>query len=634
MPVWDIDCCIKYFRVGISGAMLLLMVSACSGPDSENPRQELLQHDSRVQASTSPQAPEQKRMDGKATLPEWLPQGDDDTWTMPAKNYASTRYSSLQQINKDNVQQLQLAWSYATGLTPGHEGAPLFVDETVYIITPYPNTVVALALDGSKKWEYKPTTHQESQGMACCDVVNRGLVYQDGRLFFNTLDNHAIALNAKTGEEIWKTRVGDLKRGETMTMAPLVVKGKMLVGNSGGEMGVRGWLKALDIRDGTLLWTAYSTGPDKEVLIGEEFKPFYQQDQGKDLGVSSWPPDLWKIGGGTVWGWLSYDPELDLIYYGTGNPGPWNPDIRPGDNKWTLTVFARRPADGRAMWAYQVEPHDLYDYDGVNESLLLDLPVNGKQRKTLVRPERNGHVYVMDRGTGEVLSANTYVPVNVTDGVDLNTGQLRKIKEKRPGTNKTVHNICPAAPGGKDWQPSAFSPRTGLIYMPHNNLCMDMLGTQANYIAGTPYVGSEVKMFAGPGGHRGVYSAWDPVAGKKAWSINERFPVWSGTLATAGDVVFYGTMDRWFKALDANDGKLLWQFRLGSGIVGQPVTFRDKQGQQYVAIFAGVGGWSGAIVSGGLDARDGTAALGFANAMKDLPAHTDKGGQLYVFKLP
>lgn len=553
---------------------------------------------------------------------------------MPAKNYASTRYSSLQQINKDNVQQLQLAWSYATGLTPGHEGAPLFVDETVYIITPYPNTVVALALDGSKKWEYKPTTHQESQGMACCDVVNRGLVYQDGRLFFNTLDNHAIALNAKTGEEIWKTRVGDLKRGETMTMAPLVVKGKMLVGNSGGEMGVRGWLKALDIRDGTLLWTAYSTGPDKEVLIGEEFKPFYKQDQGKDLGVSSWPPDLWKIGGGTVWGWLSYDPELDLIYYGTGNPGPWNPDIRPGDNKWTLTVFARRPADGRAMWAYQVEPHDLYDYDGVNESLLLDLPVNGKQRKTLVRPERNGHVYVMDRGTGEVLSANTYVPVNVTDGVDLNTGQLRKIKEKRPGTNKTVHNICPAAPGGKDWQPSAFSPRTGLIYMPHNNLCMDMLGTQANYIAGTPYVGSDVKMFAGPGGHRGVYSAWDPVAGKKAWSINERFPVWSGTLATAGDVVFYGTMDRWFKALDANDGKLLWQFRLGSGIVGQPVTFRDKQGQQYVAIFAGVGGWSGAIVSGGLDARDGTAALGFANAMKDLPAHTDKGGQLYVFKLP
>jgi PQQ-dependent dehydrogenase (methanol/ethanol family) len=569
-----------------------------------------------------------------ASHPEWVPKQDDDAWTMPAKNYASTRYSGLNQINKDNVQQLQLAWSYATGLTPGHEAAPIFIDETLYIITPYPNTVVALGLDGSKKWEYKPTTHQESQGMACCDVVNRGMVYQDGKLFFNTLDNHAISLDAKTGKEIWKTRVGDLKRGETMTMAPLVVKGKMLIGNSGGEMGVRGWLKALDINSGKLLWTAYSTGPDKDVLIGEDFKPFYKQDQGKDLGINTWPPSLWEIGGGTVWGWLSYDPELDLIYYGTGNPGPWNPDMRPGDNKWTLTVFARHPEDGRAKWAYQIEPHDLYDYDGVNESLLLDMPVNGQQRKTLVRPERNGYVYVMDRGTGEVLSAETFVPVNVSDGVDLKTGELRKIKEKRPGTNKMVHNICPAAPGGKDWQPSAFSPRTGLIYIPHNNLCMDMLGIKANYIAGTPYVGADVKMFAGPGGHRGAYSAWDPVAAKKVWSIKEKFPVWSGTLATAGDVVFYGTMDRWFKALDAISGKLLWQFRVGSGIVGQPVTFRDKQGQQYVAIFAGVGGWSGAIVSGGLDGRDGSAALGFVNAMKDLPEHTDKGGQLYVFKLP
>ncbi|MGY1487874.1 methanol/ethanol family PQQ-dependent dehydrogenase [Methylobacillus pratensis] len=581
----------------------------------------------------TPEVTQENGLHNKSTSPAWLDSEEDGQWTMPAKNYASTRYSGLEQINRDNVKDLKLAWTFSTGLTPGHEAAPVFVDDTLYVVTPYPNTVYALALDGSKKWEYKPDTHQESQGMACCDVVNRGLVHADGKLFFNTLDNHAIALEAATGKELWKTRVGDLKRGETMTMAPLVVKGKMLVGNSGGEMGVRGWLKALDTQTGELLWTAYSTGPDKEVLIGEDFRPFYPQDQGKDLGASSWPPEMWKIGGGTVWGWLSYDPELDLVYYGTGNPGPWNPDFRPGDNKWTLTVFARRPDDGSAIWAYQIEPHDLYDYDGVNESLLLDLPINGEQRKVLVRPERNGHVYVMDRASGEVLSANTYVPVNVTEGVDLKTGQLRKVKDKRPGTNKTVHNICPAAPGGKDWQPSAYSPRTGLIYMPHNNLCMDMHGTQANYIAGTPYVGSDVKMFAGPGGHRGVYTAWDPVAGGKVWSIKEDFPVWSGTVATAGDIVFYGTMDRWFKAVDAKTGELLWKFRVGSGIVGQPVTFQDKDGKQYVAIFSGVGGWSGAIVSGGLDARDGTAALGFANAMKDLPQHTDKGGQLYVFSL-
>jgi PQQ-dependent dehydrogenase (methanol/ethanol family) len=569
-----------------------------------------------------------------SAVPSWLKQAENGEWSMPAKDYASTRFSGLDEITVDNVKDLKLAWTFSTGVTPGHEAAPVMVDDTLFVITPFPNTVYALDLNGGKKWEYTPPTARESQGLACCDVVNRGLVYSDGKIFFNTLDNHAVALDAKTGKELWRTRVGELERGETMTMAPLVVKGKMLVGNSGGEMGVRGWLKALDINTGKLLWTAYSTGPDHEVLIGDEFKAFYPQDNGKDLGVKTWPPDLWKIGGGTVWGWLSYDPELDLVYYGTGNPGPWNPDLRKGDNKWTLTVFARRPDSGSAIWAYQIEPHDLYDYDGVNESLLMDIPVNGEQRKVLVRPERNGHVYVMDRVTGEVLSAETFTHVNVTNGVDLETGLLRKVEDKATGTHKTVSNICPAAPGGKDWQPSAYSPHTGYVYIPHNNLCMDMRGTQANYIAGTPYVGADVKMFAGPGGHRGAFTAWDPVSAQQVWSIKEKFPVWSGTVATAGNVVFYGTMDRMFKAVDAQSGELLWQHRLGSGIVGQPVTFKGSDNKQYVAILAGVGGWAGGIVSGGLDARDGTAALGFANAMKDLPEHTGKGGQLYVFSLP
>jgi PQQ-dependent dehydrogenase (methanol/ethanol family) len=399
-------------------------------------------------------------------------------------------------------------------------------------------------------------------------------------------------------------------------------------------MGVRGWVTALATDNGQVAWKAYSTGPDADVLIGPNFKPFYPQDQGKDLGVSTWPPDAWQIGGGTVWGWISYDPELNLIYYGTGNPGPWNADQRPGDNKWTSGIFARNPDNGEARWFYQWSPHDIHDYDGINENLLLDMPVNGQMRKVLVRPERNGYLYVLDRTTGEVLSATPYVHITSTTGVDLESGRLIYAEDKKPEIGKVVRDICPAAPGAKDWQPSAFSPQTGLLYMPHNNLCMDWEEVEVSYIAGTPFVGTNVKMYAGPGGHRGEFTAWDPVAAKKVWGIKETFPVWSGTLATAGGVVFYGTMEGWFKAVHARTGEELWRFKAGSGIIGQPITYRGPDGKQYVAVLAGVGGWAGAIVAAGLDPRDATAALGFVNAMADLPAHTTKGGMLYVFALP
>jgi lanthanide-dependent methanol dehydrogenase len=408
----------------------------------------------------------------------------------------------------------------------------------------------------------------------------------------------------------------------------------VLVGNSGGELGVRGWLTALDAKSGQIAWRAYSTGPDSEVLIGPEFKPFYSQDQGKDLGVKTWPPEAWKIGGGNVWGWISYDPELDLVYYGTGNPGPWNPDQRPGDNKWTAGIFARKPDTGQARWFYQWTHHDLHDYDGVNENVLLDLEIGGKPRKVLVHPERNGYVYVMDRASGEVLSATPFVRITTSTGVDLKSGRLQHNPKTEPKPGKVIRDICPASPGAKDWQPSAWSPRTRLLYLPHQNLCQDAETFEASYIAGTPYVGADVKMKAGPGGHRGEFTAWDPVAAKKAWSVQERFPVWSGALATAGDVVFYGTMEGWFKALDAKSGALLWQFKTASGIIGQPVSFSAPDGKQYVAVLSGVGGWAGAVVSADLDARDGSAALGFANAMKDLGQHTGKGGMLYVFSLP
>jgi PQQ-dependent dehydrogenase (methanol/ethanol family) len=563
-------------------------------------------------------------------------QPDDGQWTMPAKNYASTRFSTLDQINTGNAKNLKLAWTFSTGMTHGHEAAPIVVNNTMYVITPYPNTLFALDLTkpgAPLKWQYDPHPVPASQGVACCDVVNRGGAYYNGKIYYNTLDMQTVAVDANTGKEVWKTKLGDINQGETMTMAPIVAKGVVLVGNSGGEMGIRGWFAGLDAATGKVLWKAYGTGPDKDVLIGASFKPFYADQRGKDLGVNTWQGEQWKIGGVGAWGWVSYDPDLDLFYYGTSNPGPWNPDQRPGDNKWSCTIFARRPETGEAVWAYQIFPHDDHDYDGVNENILLDLTINGRARKVLAHADRDGYVYIIDRATGEVISANTFGFVNTSEGVDLKTGRIKVVDAKKTGF-KTTRDMCPAPPGAKDWQPSSFSLKTGLIYIPHNNLCYEMQGTQANYIAGTPYVGANVRIYAGPGGNRGEFTAWDPVAGKAVWKIKEDFPAWSGTVVTAGNVVFYGTMDGWFKALDATNGNLLWQFKVGSGIIGQPIAYKGPDGKEYVAVLAGVGGWAGAIVSGGLNPVDGTAALGFVNAMTDLPKHTTKGGMLYVFSLP
>jgi PQQ-dependent dehydrogenase (methanol/ethanol family) len=572
-----------------------------------------------------------------ATVPAAAAPPEDGQWTMPAKNYAATRYSGLDEINGGNVKRLQVAFTFSTGTEHGQEAAPIVADNTMYIVTPYPNIVFALDLTkpgAPIKWSYQPRPAAASQGVACCDVVNRGAVYSDGKVFFNTLDDNTIALDAKTGRVLWKTKLGDINTGETITMAPLVVKGKVLVGDSGGELGVRGWLTALDADSGKIAWRAYATGPDKDVLIGSDFHSFYPSDNGADLGVKTWPTDAWKTGGGTMWGWIAYDPELDLIYSGTANPGPWNQEQRPGDNKWTTTLFARNPATGAAKWALQYNPHDEHDYDGINEQILVDMNVDGKPRKVLLHPDRNGHLYVVDRGSGEIVSAQPYGYINSTLGIDLKTGRPTMNPEKLTKVGTVVRDICPTASGLKDWNPSAFSPQTGLMYIPHENLCMDWKSTQVSYIAGTPFVGAEVVTKAGPGGNRGEFTAWDPVAGKAAWTIKEDLPLWSGAMATAGGLVFYGTMDGWFKAVNAKTGELEWQFKTGSGIVGQPVAYKGPDGHEYVAILSGVGGWAGAIVSGDLDSRDPTGALGFTGVMADLKSKTATGGTLYVFALP
>jgi lanthanide-dependent methanol dehydrogenase len=558
-------------------------------------------------------------------------------WPTPAGDFANTRFSQLKDIDAANIGGLKLSFAFSTGMVRGHEAAPIVTDNTMYIVTPYPNALLALALDvpGTPlRWKYEPLPNSSSQGVACCDAVNRGATYADGRIFFNTLDAQTIAVDAATGKELWRVRLGDIGHGESMTMAPVVVNGKVLVGNSGGEFGVRGWLTALDAATGKIVWKAYSTGPDSDVLIGSDFKPFYPAERGKDLGVRTWTPDTWQHGGGTVWGWISYDPELNLIFYGTANPGPWNPEQRQGDNKWTAGIFARNPDTGAAKWFYQTSPHDLYDYDAVNENVLIDLNINGQTRKVLAHPDRNGYLYVIDRATGEVISANAFVHVNTIDNIDLKTGRPHYVPDKKPVPGQVVRDICPHAAGGKDWQPSAYSPITHYLYIPHQNMCQDEEAIQANYIAGTPFVGANLKMYAGPGGNRGVFSAWDVAAGRSVWEIKENFPVWSGALATAGGLVFYGTMEGWFKALDARSGKLLWQFKAGSGIIGQPVAYRGPDGKQYIAVLAGVGGWAGGVVSGDLDTRDASAGDGWGNGMSDLPQYTQKGGTLYVFSLP
>jgi lanthanide-dependent methanol dehydrogenase len=557
-------------------------------------------------------------------------------WTLPGRDYANTRYSPLGQITAENAKNLQVAWTFSTGINRGHEGTPLVVNNTMYVVTPHPNNVYAIDLtkaDGPLKWSYQPPTDPAARGVACCDVVNRGASYADGKIVFNRLDNVTVALDAETGKVEWQTKLGDIGRGETMTMAPLIVGKRVFVGNSGGEMGVRGWITALDLGNGKVIWQAYNSGPDEDVKIGPRFKPFYDWLRGKDLGVKSWPTDQWQRGGGSVWGWISYDPELDLIYYGSGNPGVWNPDMRPGDNLWSTTTFARDPATGEAVWAYPTTPHDEWDYDNINEHIPLDLVLDGKPRKVLVQFGRTGYVYMYDRATGELLSAPTFQYQNWSKGIDMTTGRPIEVPEKNTHQGVNVTNICPAATGAKDQQPAAFSLKTRLFYSPGTNLCMDYKAMETGYIAGTPYLGAEVIMYAGPGGHRGEFFAWDPAAGKKVWAIPEKFPVWTGTLVTGGDVAFYGTLDGWAKAVNARTGEVLWKFKTGSGLIGNFMTYLGPDGKQYVAVYSGVGGWAGAVALG-LSPSDPTGALGFVNAMRDLPKYTAPGGMLYVFALP
>ena len=559
-------------------------------------------------------------------------------WVQPTGNYANHRYSKLAHIDKANVGDLQVAWTFSTGVLRGHEGGPLVIGDTMYIHTPFPNNVFALDLNDNGRiiWKYEPKQDPDTIPVMCCDTVNRGVAYGEGKIILHQADTTVVALDAATGEVIWKVANGDPKIGETGTSAPLIVKDKVMIGISGGEFGVRGSLTAYNLESGEREWRAYSMGPDSDILVDPQKTTHLGKPVGADSGINTWEGDQWKIGGGTTWGWYSYDPELDLVYYGTGNPSTWNPAQRPGDNRWSMTIFARDPDDGMAKWAYQMTPHDEWDFDGINEMILADLDMGGTTRKTLVHFDRNGFGYTLDRETGELLVAEKFDPaVNWATHVDMDTGRpqvVSKYSTDQNGEDVNTTGVCPAALGSKDQQPAAYSPDTGLFYVPTNHVCMDYEPFRVSYTAGQPYVGATLAMYPAPGGnHMGNFIAWDAAKGKIVWSNPELFSVWSGALATAGGVVFYGTLEGYLKAVDANTGRELYSFKTPSGIIGNVNTYMHG-GKQYVAVLSGVGGWAGIGLAAGLtEPSDGLGAVGGYAALAN---YTQLGGQLTVFALP
>jgi lanthanide-dependent methanol dehydrogenase len=587
-----------------------------------------------------------------------------DNWAAPRGDYTNQAYSKLTQINQGNVKNLKAAWTFATGVNRGHEGSPLVIGNMMYVHTAFPNNIYALDLNDNQKivWSYFPKQDPSVQAVLCCDNVSRGLGYGDGKIFLQQNDGTLVALDAKSGKKLWDAKITDPKVGATNTNAPHVIKDKVLTGCSGAEFGVRCFIAAYTL-DGKLAWKAYSTGPDAEVLIGKDFNkdtPLYSalsvyedvnggNKQGgsfkkidtaklkggeKDLGVKTWlkpqaVKDGWQHGGGSVWGWWPYDPKTNLVYYGTGNPSVWNPDVRPGDNKWSMTVFARDLNTGVARWGMQMTPHDEWDYDGINEVILFD---NGGKTYAW-HHDRNGFAYTWQADNGVLVAAEKVHPfVNWATDIDKKSGVPNKLATASTHQDYNAKGVCPAALGTKDQQPASYSPKTGLIYSPLNHVCMTYEPVESKYVAGQPWVGATLTMFAGPDGVMGGFAAYDPMTNKKAWYNKEKFSAWGGSLNTASDLVFYGTLDRWFKALDAKTGKELWKFQVGSGVIGNAFTYTNG-GKQHVGVLSGIGGWAGVAMNLGL--TNPTDALGAAGGYAELTKYNAApgGGALTVFSL-
>jgi alcohol dehydrogenase (cytochrome c) len=491
--------------------------------------------------------------------------GDVLTYGM---GYGQQRYSSLLQINRDNVKSLVPVWAYSLADTQGNEGFPLIKDGVMYA-TSHNATVALDARTGRQLWKIPVDYPAETPRVVCCGIVNRGAAIFEGKLYRGTLDAHVIALDAASGKEIWRTKSIDFKDGYSFTGAPLVADGIVMIGVSGADYGVRGFVEGYDAQTGKRLWRTY--------IIPEPGEP----------GSETWKGggDAWKRGGGGAWITGSYDPELNVTYWGTSNAAPYNAAVRPGDNLFTSSVLAIDPRTGAIKWHYQFSPNDPFDYDSISEMVLAD--VDGK--KVLIHADKNGFLYVIDRTSGEPIAANTFVDdVNWADRIDLETGRpvvTDVYKNAVAGQEVTVY---PSAFGAKNWSPMAYSPESNLVFINTLKIGMKIKAVEPQYRAGTLYLGVELAMVHAADGVAGETRAMNPMTGEVVWKNSADIPRYGGLLSTAGGLVFSGAQTGEFEALDAKTGKTLWSFQTGSGVIGQPITW-EMDGRQYVTVPNGGG---------------------------------------------
>lgn len=521
---------------------------------------------------------------------------------MYGMGYNAQRFSPLKQINRDTVKRLVPAWAYSLADNRGDEAQAVVRNGVIYL-TDHIKTVAVDVVTGKEIWKSEIEYPPETTRVVCCGIVNRGAVLYDGKLYRTTLDGNILALDQKTGKEIWRTKAADPKEGYSLTVAPMVAHGVVIFGVSGAEFGMRGFLDGYDAGTGEHLWRTYTIP-----AAGEP-------------GSKTWG-DVAHPGGGSGWITGSYDPQLDLVYWGIGNPSPWSPSDRKGDNLFTNSMFAIRPQTGQVVWYYQMTPEDPFDYDGVNELVLADLKVDGKLRKVAMQANRNGFLYVVDRTNGQFITAHPFTKVTWATGIDKATGRPIWSDDTKAVIERGEKRVIfPAANGGKNWMPMSFSPLTGLLYINTIDIGWDYQasppGKLANLKPGDPSGPGSLKsrayVFDNPN-ERGALKAIDPATGRVKWQVPGHSPNMSGTLVTAGDVVFTGKLTGELAAYDAQTGKQLWQFQTPSGIVGQPVTFEHK-GTQYVTVTSGTGGV--------YVARSGDPFI----------THVPAGGTLWTFKL-
>ncbi|WP_426397599.1 PQQ-dependent methanol/ethanol family dehydrogenase [Ralstonia sp. R-29] len=542
--------------------------------------------------------------------------GDVLTWGMGTQGQ---RFSGLTKINTKNVNRLVPAWSFSFGgeKQRGQEAQPLIYNGKMFVTASYSRIYAIDLKTGQKLWKYEQRLPDAI--MPCCDVVNRGAALYDNLVIFGTLDAQLVALNQDTGKVVWKEKIDDYAAGYSYTAAPLIVKGMVLTGVSGGEFGVVGRVEARDAKTGELLWTR----PTVEGHMGYKYDKDGNKTENGITGTlnASWPGETWKTGGASTWLGGTYDPQTGLVYFGTGNPGPWNSHIRKGDNLYSSSTLAIDPDTGKIVWHYQNTPNDGWDFDGVNEFVTFDM--DGK--RVGAKADRNGFFYVNDAKTGQLLNAFPFVKVNWATSIDLKTGRPNYSPDHRPGDpaaatgdDKKGQSVfaAPGFLGGKNQMPMAYSPQTGLFYVPSNEWGMDIWNEPISYKKGAAYLGAGFTIKPLNEDYIGSLRAINPKTGKLEWEIKNSAPLWGGVMTTAGGLVFWGTPEGYLKAADAKTGKELWKFQTGSGIVAPPVTWEDS-GEQFVAV---VSGWGGAVPLWGGEVAKRVNFL-------------EQGGSVWVFKL-